>query len=63
MLSPEQLRLLHPRKRLAAFLPPTPKELAGGGAEEEAGPQARRTGSKVRHRHCYPAACWRLTAA
>lgn len=32
MLTPDQLRLLHPRKRLAPFVPPTPKDLAGGGA-------------------------------
>lgn len=27
MLTPEELRLLHPRKRLAAFIPPTPREV------------------------------------
>ncbi|MEW5318490.1 MAG: hypothetical protein WDW38_009708 [Sanguina aurantia] len=27
MLTPEELRLLHPRKRLAAFVPPTPREV------------------------------------
>jgi len=34
MLTPEQLRLLHPRKRLAPILPPTPKELAASEAPE-----------------------------
>lgn len=35
MLSPEQLRLLHPRKRLAGATPPTPAELSLGGGDEE----------------------------
>ena len=37
MLSPPELKLLHPRRRLAAFVPPTPAELTqqdGDGKEE-----------------------------
>jgi hypothetical protein len=41
MLSPDELRLLHPRKRLVPFVPPTPKELTDGptppAAEEVCG--------------------------
>ncbi|GIL50128.1 hypothetical protein Vafri_6427 [Volvox africanus] len=34
MLSPTELKLLHPRRRLAAFVPPLPAKLAEGEEEE-----------------------------
>jgi hypothetical protein len=37
MLTPAELKLLHPRRRLAPFSPPTPLELMLGAEEEEGG--------------------------
>ena len=37
MLSPAELKKLHPRKRLAAFVPPSPREIPEGDEEDAEG--------------------------
>lgn len=39
MLTPDELRLLHPRKQLAAFVPLTPLEIAAPGVKPATSPE------------------------
>lgn len=47
MLSPDQLRLLHPRKRLTPILPPRPKDLAAQAAGSEHPDKAQQGSAKA----------------
>jgi hypothetical protein len=51
MLTPNQLRLLHPRKRLSAILPPTPKDLAALGLGPEVKGDAKVSRSNIIRHH------------
>ena len=49
MLTPDELRVLHPRKRLCAFVPPTPLDVCTGGASKSSSPH-----DKPAHQGSYP---------
>jgi hypothetical protein len=62
MLTPEQLRQLHPRKRLAAIVPHTPKDLASQAAGMETSMGGAKVGGRL-NRTCNITCHWYLKLA